>query len=133
MARATYSLHDAEFTDSVQLFGGVPTQLAGKKLEMSPRHLAGFGLIYTPTRGLFGGAEVNYTGSRYLNKRNTALADGFATVGIGVGYRTPRWELRVDGRNLADRRDPVSESEIGDAQYYLMPSRRVDVSFIVRF
>ena len=66
-------------------------------------------------------------------ERNTALADGFATVGIGVGYRTPRWELRVDGRNLADRRDPVSESEIGDAQYYLMPSRRVDVSFIVRF
>ena len=61
------------------------------------------------------------------------LAEGFATVGIGIGYRTPRWEIRVDGRNLADRRDPVSESEIGDAQYYLMPSRRVEASFAVRF
>jgi outer membrane receptor protein involved in Fe transport len=133
MARATYSFHNAEFVDSVQLFGGVPTQLAGKRLEMSPRQLAGFGVMYTPARGVFGGVELNYTGSRYLNKRNTATADGFATVGFGVGYRTPRWELRLDGRNLADRRDPVAESEIGDAQYYLMNSRRVDVSFMVRF
>jgi len=61
------------------------------------------------------------------------VADGFAILGLGAGYRTPRWELRVDGRNLTDRRDPISESEIGDAQYYLMPSRRVDVSFAVRF
>lgn len=133
MARATYSLHDAKFVDSVQLFGGVPTQLAGKKLEMSPRHLAAFGVIYTPARGVFGGVEMNYTGSRFLNKRNTALADGFATVGFGIGYRTPRWEVRVDGHNLADRRDPIAESEIGDAQYYLMPSRRVYLSFAVRF
>jgi iron complex outermembrane receptor protein len=133
MARATYSFHNAEFVDSVQLFDGVPTQLAGKRLEMSPRQLAGFGVMYTPVRGVFGGVEVNYTGSRFLDKRNTSVADGFATLGTGVGYRTPRWELRVDGRNLTDRRDPVSESEIGDAQYYLMASRRVDVSFRVRF
>jgi len=68
-----------------------------------------------------------------LNKRNTALAAGFASIGISAGYRMPRWELRVDGRNLADRRDPVAESELGDAQYYLLPSRRVDVTFRVHF
>jgi outer membrane receptor protein involved in Fe transport len=65
--------------------------------------------------------------------RNTALAEGFPTVGVSAGYRTPRWELRVDARNLADRRDPVAESELGDAQYYLLPSRRVDVSFRMQF
>lgn len=133
MARATYSFHNAEFVDSIQLFDGVPAQLGGKKLEMSPRQLAGFGVMYTPVRGVFGGVEMNYTGSRFLNKRNTSLADGFATVGFGIGYRTPRWELRVDGRNLTDRRDPIAESEIGDAQYYLMTSRRLDISFAVRF
>jgi outer membrane receptor protein involved in Fe transport len=133
MARATYSFHDAEFVDSVQLFDGVPVQMAGKKLQMSPRHLAAFGVMYTPARGIFGGVELNYTGSRFLSKRNTAVANGFATIGVGIGYRTPSWELRFDGRNLTDRRDPVAESEIGDAQYYLMPSRRVDVSFAVRF
>jgi outer membrane receptor protein involved in Fe transport len=65
--------------------------------------------------------------------RNTAPAEGYATVGAVVGYRMPRWELRVDARNLADRRNPVAESEVGDAQYYLMTSRRVEASFTVHF
>ena len=133
VARATYSFHDATFRDFVMDFDGVPTQLAGKRLEMSPRHLAAFGITYFPTRGFLGGVELNYSGSRFLNKRNTALAEGFATVGIHAGYRTPRWELRVDARNLSDRRDPVAESELGDAQYYLMTSRRLDGTLRVRF
>jgi outer membrane receptor protein involved in Fe transport len=52
---------------------------------------------------------------------------------MSVGYRRPRWELRVDATNLADRRDPVAESELGDAQYYLMTSRRVDARFTLHF
>ena len=133
IARANYSFHDARFTDFVQDFGGVPTQLGGKRIEMSARNLVALGMAYSPVRGLLGGVEVSYTGSRFLNMRNTALAEGFATVGISAGYRTPRWELRVDARNLGDRRDPVAESEFGDAQYYLLPSRRADVTFKVHF
>ncbi len=131
MARATYSFHDARFRDFVQDFGGVPTQLAGNRLEMSARHLAAFGITYAPSRGFLAGLDLNYTGSHFLNKRNTAPAEGYATVGIVVGYRMPYWEFRVDARNLGDRRDPVAESELGDAQYYLMTSRRVEASFIV--
>ncbi len=133
LARATYSFHDAKFTDFVQIFDGVPTQLAGNRLEMSPHHLAAASLFYAPSRGFLGGVSMNYTGSRYLNMRNTALAGGFPTVDLSAGYRTPRWELRVDARNVADRRDPVAESELGDAQYYLMTSRRVAGSFSVHF
>ncbi len=36
-----------------------------------------------------------------------------------------RWELRLDGYNLTDRRDPVAESELGDAQFYRLPGRSV--------
>lgn len=133
MARATYSFHDAKFRNFVQDFDGVPTQLAENRLEMSARHSTAFGLTYAPSRGFLAGVDFSYTGSRFLNKRNTALAEGFANFGISVGYRMPRWELRVDARNLADRRDPVAESELGDAQYYLLPSRRVDASFTVHF
>jgi iron complex outermembrane receptor protein len=133
MARFTYSFHDATFRDFVQDFDGVATQLAGKRIEMSARNLAAFGIVYSPARGLLGGITMSYTGSRYLDKRNRSLAGGFSTVGVTAGYRTPRWELRVNARNLADRRDPVAESELGDAQYYLLPSRRADVSFRVHF
>jgi iron complex outermembrane receptor protein len=133
MARGTYSFHDAKFRDFVHDFGGVPTQLAGKRLEMSAQHLAAFGISYTPPRGFLAGLDFYYTGSRFLNKRNTALTKGFPDVGIMAGYHTRRWELRVDARNLGDRRDPVAESELGDAQFYFLPARRVDASFTVHF
>jgi outer membrane receptor protein involved in Fe transport len=76
---------------------------------------------------------LNYTGSRFVDQENLNLAPGFGSVGASIGYRTPRWELRVDGRNLNDRRDPVSVSELGEGQLYLMPSRRVDASLRFHF
>ena len=133
IARATYSYHDARFRNFVQDFDGVPTQLAGNRLELSAHHLAAFGVTYAPLRGFLGTFGLNYTGSRFLNMRNTALTPGFVSVDVGAGYRTPRWELRVDGRNLGDRRDPVAESELGESQFYLLPSRRVDASLSFRF
>jgi hypothetical protein len=54
----------------------------------------------------------------------------FPTVDLS---RTPRWELRVDARNVGDRRDLVAESELGDSEYYLMTSRRVEGSFSLHF
>jgi iron complex outermembrane receptor protein len=132
-ARATYSFHDAKFTDFETEFDGVPTQLAGKRLEMSARHLFSAGLLRAPDHGVLGGVQFNWVGSRYLNKRNTALADAYGTVSASLGYRANKWEFRVDGRNLNDARDPVSESELGDAQYYRMTARRFDVSVARRF
>ena len=131
--RATYSFHDATFVDFVQAFDGVPTQLAGKRLEMSPRHLFSAGLVAAPDRGLFGSLVLRYVGSRFLNKRNTAPVEGYTTLDAGAGWRSGRWEARVDGRNLSDRRDPASESELGDSQYYRLGARRAEVTFGVRF
>jgi len=132
--RVTYSFHDGRFVDFVKEFDpGVPTQLAGKRIEMSARHLFSAGLIVAPEQGVVGSLIVKYTGERQLNMRNTAPAAGFATIDAGFGYRHDRFELRVDGRNLTDRRDAVSESELGDAQYYRMPARTFLVSLGLRF
>ncbi|HJW09224.1 MAG TPA: TonB-dependent receptor, partial [Holophagaceae bacterium] len=93
--RAAYSYHDARFTDSVQDFGGTPTQLAGNRLEMSPFNLASLGLIYAPAQGFVGSVEASYTGGVYLNKRNTAPAGGYTVLGASAGYRLDAWELRL--------------------------------------
>jgi iron complex outermembrane receptor protein len=129
IARANYSYHDARFKD----FAPDGVQLAGNRLEMSAHNLAAVSLHYQPPKGVFGGVEVNYTGSRFVDRENMDLAGDFATVGAGLGYRTGRWELRVDGRNLGDRRDRVANSELGDGQSYLMPSRRVDAGLRFHF
>jgi iron complex outermembrane receptor protein len=132
-ARASYAWHDARFRDFLTEFDGQPTQLAGKRLKMSAHHLAAGALTYAPVHGLVGSIEGHYVGSRFLNKRNTALADGYLTCSASVGWRESRWEARLSGRNLSDRRDPVAESELGDAQYYRLPARRFDASVRVTF
>lgn len=107
----------------MQDFDGVPTQLEGKLLELSPQHLASLGLMYAQPQGLRAYLTTDYVGKRWLNKRNTAIADSYVTFDAGIGYAWDRWELRLDGYNLSDRRDPVAESELGDAQYYRMQAR----------
>src|SRR6266852_8676248 len=121
---ASYSRHDARFRDFVQAFDGVPTQLSGHRIEMSARDLASFGCIFG-AREWSGSLTANYNGPRFLNRRNTALAGGFTTVNAGVAYRS----VRLDVQNLTNRRDPIAESELGDAQYYLMPARAVRLSY----
>ena len=133
VVRGAYALHDARFRDSLQVFDEVPTQLAGKRLEMSAHHTAGASLAWAPEHGLVACADLHYVGSRFLNKRNTALADGYAELSAGLGWRAGRLELRVDGHNLTDERAPIAESELGDAQYYRLPARRVDVTARLRF
>ena len=119
----TYAYHDARFANYSQDFDGVPTQLDGNLLEMSPQHLGSVGLMYTPPEGFRAYAIADYVGKRWLNKRNTALADAYTTLDAGIGYAWDRWQVRLDGYNLSDRRDPVSESELGEGSNYLMSSR----------
>ncbi|HSN01056.1 MAG TPA: TonB-dependent receptor [Rudaea sp.] len=122
--RATWAWHDARFSDYARLQDdGSLQQLAGKHIELSPEHLGALGVIYAPAAGFNGSIVWNYVGSRFLNKGNTAVAGSYGLVDAGVGYRFDHWELRLDGYNLDNRRDPVAESELGDAQFYRLPGR----------
>jgi iron complex outermembrane receptor protein len=131
--RGAYSLHDIRFRDYVQDFGGTPTQLAGNRFEMAPRDSAAAGLTYAPGRGFTATAQASYAGSRFLDKRNRALAKEYATWSAGIGWRGGAWEVRCDARNINDQRAPLAESELGDAQYYLLAARRLDVTTSWKF
>jgi iron complex outermembrane recepter protein len=131
--RAAGSYHDAKFADYERDFDGVLTQLKGNRQEMTPEWLAGAGIVYAPPKGWLAHAEMQFTGSRWLNKRNTAFAEQFTTWGMGVGWRGDRLTIRLDGTNLGDKRNPVSESEFADeaglSSYYLLTARRIWLSF----
>jgi iron complex outermembrane recepter protein len=133
-ARLAYSYHDTRFREYAKDFGdGTLTQLAGKRLEMSPYHLGALGLAYAPARGLVATAELSYTGAVLLNQRNTAPSPGYATYAASLGWRERSWELRLSGQNLTDQRKPIAESELGDAQYYLLPGRQLSLRLTCRF
>ncbi|MEO8198031.1 MAG: TonB-dependent receptor [Thermoanaerobaculia bacterium] len=131
--QATYAHHDSKFVDFVQLFDDVPTQLAGKRLEMAPQELASLGLAYFPARGLNAFATWNYVGERFLNKRNTVLAAAFDTWSAGLGWNLETWRIALIGENLSDARDPVAESELGDAQYYRQTARSYELRVSFNF
>ncbi|MGA9574993.1 MAG: TonB-dependent receptor [Lysobacterales bacterium] len=126
-----YAWHDARFGDYEQLFGDTLTQLDGNNLEMSPQHLAALGLIYYPEQGLHGSVVWNYIGERYMNKRNTVVADSYRTWDVSLGYRVEKWDFTMTGTNLGDVRPPVAESELGESQYYRLPARSIE-AFITR-
>lgn len=126
-----YSYHDATYRNFLHDTDGTPAGLvqdAGKRLELSPLDLFSTGLFYTPDRGFTLNAVLRYTGSRYFDPENTVQAAAFTTVDAGLGYRFGSWSLNLEGRNLSDRRDPVSNSELGDSQSYLLPARFVELS-----
>jgi iron complex outermembrane recepter protein len=126
---AGYARHDLRFGNYVREFDGVDTQLRGNYQELAPRNTGSLGFTYAPLRGWQVAANYAYTGERFLNKRNTSKASAFEVVDATVGYRFDSWELRLSGYNLTDSRDPISESELGDGQYYRMTARSVELGF----
>jgi iron complex outermembrane receptor protein len=124
---ASYAHHIARFTDYERLQpDGSLQQLAGKRLELSPKDLASGIVTYAPATGFQASATLRYVGSRFLNKANTVRAGAYATLDARAGWKFARgWGVFVEGENLTDRRDPVTESELGDAQFYRLPGRRI--------
>jgi iron complex outermembrane receptor protein len=122
--RATYAYHDARYTDRpVELEDGSVVNYAGNRLEASPQNLAALGLIYAPVQGFNAAVVWNYVGMRFLDQENDTPVGSYTTVDAGIGYRFDRWELRLDGYNLSNRRDPVSISELGAGQAYRLSGR----------
>ncbi|MFI4969810.1 MAG: TonB-dependent receptor [Lysobacterales bacterium] len=119
----TYAHHDTRFGDYVAVEDGELQQFKGNRLELSPQNLASVGLMYAQPQGVHAYAAANHVGSRFLDKGNTIVAGAYTTLDAGIGYAWDRWDVRVDAYNLSDRRDPVAESELGDAQFYRMPAR----------
>lgn len=123
-----YAHHELRFGDYERLFDGIPTQLRGNALELAPDDTGSIGFEFAPPSGPFFSASYAYTGERFLNKRNTSVAGSFSVLDASIGYRFDHWQVSLAGRNLTDARDPESESELGDGQYYRMPARTIGLT-----
>ena len=129
---AHFAQHDARFVTFTRDNGA---DAAGNRFEMSPRQQAGFGLVYAPAAGFNGSVVAGYTGSRFLNKSNSVAVGGYTSVDATLGYRAGKYDWRLNGYNLGDRRDAVAESDLqeavsvtGTAGYYRLPGRALVLS-----
>jgi iron complex outermembrane recepter protein len=126
--QTAYSYHDATYRNFINITPGGLVQDAGHRLEVSPHHLFTTGLFYMPPRGWNGSVLAHYTGQRYFDPENTVSTPAFWTYDASIGYRFTSWTLRLDGRNLNDARNPISNSELGNSESYVLPARFFEVS-----
>jgi iron complex outermembrane receptor protein len=129
-----YSLHDARYTNFAAIFDQPePEQVRGNRLPFSARNLVSTGFTYAPSRGLSVWATYNWVDRRFLDEVNETFAPSYGTVSAGIGYTFERFGVRVEGFNLNDSRAPVSLSELGGGQVYLLPARSVRVTVDTKF
>jgi outer membrane receptor protein involved in Fe transport len=122
---ASLSLDDARYVNFNDANQG---QLAGNRIEFTPRWRGAFGVTCAPPHGLQVAANLNAEAARYLDAANQHRVGAYGTVDAMVGYRWNRLQLRLKGSNLGDRREPVVPSELGDGQLYLLLRRHIDLS-----
>ena len=120
-----YAHHDAKFVDFTFV---TPTgefrDVSGKRLELVPEDMVNARVSMVTSRGIGGFVGARYQGERPFNRRNTFFADAYTEWDAGLSYAHAGWSLAVVGRNLGDDRHVVTESEIGDSQFYVAPPRR---------
>ena len=74
-----------------------------------------------------------HPGERPPPRRNTFWTPAFEEWDAGASWERGAVRVAVVGRNLGDDRHPVSESDIGDSQFYISAPRRVTGSVTVRY
>ncbi|MGH7741583.1 MAG: TonB-dependent receptor, partial [Candidatus Eiseniibacteriota bacterium] len=112
---------------------GVFQDVSGNRIEMTPTDLWNARLDYaTPLRLRVWGA-VRHQGQRPLDRDNVAYLPAFEEYDAGASFTMQRYSIGVTGRNLGDDRHLVTESEVGDAQFYVAAPARVTAQVTAQF
>ncbi|MEM1191683.1 MAG: TonB-dependent receptor [Pseudomonadota bacterium] len=99
---------DASYTD----FGGARReQIIGNPVKLIPEYDANLAVNYDHPTGLFVRGELTMLGETRLNEGPRPFQIGVDNrqkavelFGVQVGYRTPRWSLRLFAENITDER-----------------------------
>ena len=135
-ARATYSAHDGKFVDYREGLRRRHADTARRQARRDVGEGAGVSRprVFARTTGFF--AQRQHQLHRrplpeHAQHRAGARFSARSTRASAIAWRAPN--SAIDARNLGNRRDPVSESEFGDAQYYRMPARSVRAGVVVKY
>ena len=131
---AGYAHHDATYVHfSFVTPEGELVVADGKRVELVPRDLWNVRLAWAPKTGLGVWGAVRHQGIRPYTRRNSAYAPAFYEWDAGVSWENEWLRLSFTGRNLGDDRHVVTESELGDSQFYLAPPKRYVGEITLRF
>jgi iron complex outermembrane recepter protein len=129
-----YAYHDPRFVHFTFVTpDGEFRDVSGNNLELAPKDLIHTKLAFAAPQGPGAFVAIRYQGERFFNRRNTFTTPAYTEWDAGLSFERGPWMLAVIGRNLSDDRHPVTESEIGDSQFYMSPPRNVHAELTLRY
>ncbi|QNK68802.1 TonB-dependent receptor [Variovorax sp. PAMC26660] len=118
---------------SLQLPVGAALPVQGKVAALTPRHSAFVWLMKDLGNGLSAGGGVNYVAARYASLSNLVTLPGYVTADLAASYKTARYEISVNLKNLTNKKYYVSGH--GSVDNLIMPGagRELQVALTAKF
>jgi outer membrane receptor protein involved in Fe transport len=108
------------------------TNVGGNLVELAPRQMWNLRASYAPAKWLGAWVAARHEDSRPMKRRKqydpARWTPPFSEYDAGVSLAWSGALVTLAGRNLGDDRHWVSESDIGDSQFYYAPPRRFTAS-----
>ena len=136
---AGYAFLDAEMTKSLatvnqlQLPVGTPIPVQGQTAALTPRNSAFVWAMKELGHGFSAGGGLNYVGERYASLTNRVTLPSYLTADLAANYKTARYEIALNLKNIADKDYYLSGHGTVDNLILPGPGREVQLTLRAKF
>lgn len=118
---------------SLQLPVGAAIPVQGKTAALTPRHSAFIWAMKDLGNGFSAGGGLNYVGARYASLSNLVTLPSYLTADLAGSYKTERYELSLNLKNITNRKYYVSAHGTVDNLILPGPGREVQLTLRAKF
>ena len=117
----------------LQLPVGAPMPVQGKVAPLTPRHSAFVWLMKDLGHGFSAGGGLNYVAARYASLTNLVTLPAYVTADLAGSYKTDRYELALNLKNIANKKHYVSAHGSVDNLIIPGPPRELQLTLRAKF
>jgi catecholate siderophore receptor len=118
---------------SLQLPIGAPMAVQGKVAPLTPRHSAFLWLMKDLGHGFSAGGGLNYMAARFASLTNLVTLPSYVTADLAGSYKTERYELALNLKNIANKKHYISAHGTVDNLILPGPPRELQVTLRAKF
>jgi catecholate siderophore receptor len=118
---------------SLQLPIGAPMPVQGKVAPLTPRHSAFLWLMKDLGHGFSAGGGLNYMAARFASLTNLVTLPSYVTADLAGSYKTERYELALNLKNIANKKHYISAHGTVDNLILPGPPRELQVTLRAKF
>lgn len=116
-----------------QLPIGAPIPVQGQTAALTPRNSAFVWVMKDLGWGFSAGGGLNYVGERYASLTNRVTLPSYLTTDLAVSYKTDRYDVQLNLKNIADTKYYVSGHGSVDNLIMPGPGRELQLTLRAKF